>query len=357
MSYRQYTECVDISNFDPGNPITNALLLGLYITITPAAFAALLTAVGASSPWCLLIFLEIYPAATILGYCYWFLYRRLICLPAPPDHPVDNAGDHIIIGTLIDILPPDDPGRKWYDLDNDYSIDILPQCNPLGAGFDEVANSEPYGYLVKEQPVILNAGLPFRESLRADHKFPDNPQLEKKSQVLHCEFEGRGVYDMYIASRAALFLAIAALFACMIPVYGWIVALILALLSLLGLGGGFVAGNFDSGDPGDGGPNAGDLHLNDENHHGASTLLVKGHWVYDSGHRFDHAPPDGYNELHPITFCCFASPDCGGVIFLERWRLAIIDATSPATLANQKLPQNQWQIYPIIDGCQPVVIV
>ena len=150
MSYRQYTECVDISNFDPGNPITNALLLGLYITITPAAFAALLTAVGASSPWCLFIFLEIYPAATILGYCYWFLYRRLICLPAPPDHPVDNAGDHMVIGTLIDILPPDDPGRKWYDLDNDYSIDILPQCNPLGAGFDEVANSEPYGYLVKE---------------------------------------------------------------------------------------------------------------------------------------------------------------------------------------------------------------
>jgi DNA-binding NarL/FixJ family response regulator len=33
------------------------------------------------------------------------------------------------------------------------------------------------------------------------------------------------------------------------------------------------------------------------------------------------------------------------------------DATSLVTLANQRLPQNQWRIHPIIDGCQPVVIV
>ena len=149
MSYRQYTKCIDIAYFDPADPVNNALLLGLYITITPAAFTALLVAVGASSPWCLALLLEIYPIAAILGYSYWFLYRRLICLPDPPDHPADSAGDHLVIGLLIDTLTPDDPGRVWYDRDNDYSIDILPQCNPLKAGYQEVSTSEPYGYLVK----------------------------------------------------------------------------------------------------------------------------------------------------------------------------------------------------------------
>jgi hypothetical protein len=39
----------------------------------------------------------------------------------------------------------------------------------------------------------------------------------------------------------------------------------------------------------------------------------------------------------------------------ELW---IGDATEPpTTLESQSLPQNQWRIHPIIDGCEPVVIV
>jgi len=52
--------------------------------------------------------------------------------------------------------------------------------------------------------------------------------------------------------------------------------------------------------------------------------------------------------------------DCNPVvIFLlkQRWQNAVTDATSPVTLANQKLPQNQWQVHPLLDGCEPVVIV
>jgi hypothetical protein len=143
----------------------------------------------------------------------------------------------------------------------------------------------------------------------------------------------------------------------MIPGLGWIVAAILALLGLLGLGIGLGVGGFDGGDPSDTSPNIGELHRNDENHQGADTLVIRGHWVYDSGHRFDHTPPDGYNELHPITFCTKTSPECGGVIFLARWKGAIDNAQSPVTLENQKLPQNQWQVHPLLDGCQPVVIV
>ena len=39
------------------------------------------------------------------------------------------------------------------------------------------------------------------------------------------------------------------------------------------------------------------------------------------------------------------------------WLKAIGDATSATALANQKLPQNQWQVHPLLDGCQAVIIV
>jgi hypothetical protein len=357
MSYRQYTQCIDIANFNNSDPRVQAALLGLYITLTPAAFSALLVIAGAASPLCLIILAEIYLIASIVGYCYCWLYRRLICLPDIPQRPpADSAGDHMVIGTLIDILPPS-ARTSVFDVDNDYSIGILPQCSPIGAGLDEVANNPRYGYLVAKHPIITAAGLPFRPILGTDHEFPDNPVLEKKSETLHCEFEGRGVYDMYLASRVSLLVAVAALFVCMIPDIGWIVALILFVLALIGIGIGYVVGQFDNADQNDVTPNIGEFVRNDASHQGADTLVVRGHWVYDSGHNYDHTPPDGYNELHPITFCTRTSPECGGVIFLARWNAAIDNATSPFTLENQKLPQNQWQVHPLLDGCQPVVIV
>jgi hypothetical protein len=70
-----------------------------------------------------------------------------------------------------------------------------------------------------------------------DDNFPGQPELEFRSQELHCEFEGRGIFDIFLASRAPLLPVVAALLICMIP-GGWIVALILALLGIgtLGLG-------------------------------------------------------------------------------------------------------------------------
>src|SRR5262249_60076341 len=124
MSYRQYTQCVDIQYFDPRNPYVQAALLGLYVTLPVAAFAAFLAIVGVGSPWCLLLLGEVYVIAGVIGYCYWWLFRRLICIPAPPDHPADGAGDHLAIGTLIDILPPATLAQ-FPDIDNDYSIGIL----------------------------------------------------------------------------------------------------------------------------------------------------------------------------------------------------------------------------------------
>ena len=149
---------------------------------------------------------------------------------------------------------------------------------------------------------------------------------------------------MFLAAQAALFLAVAALLACFMPGLGWIVAAILAILAGLGIVAGWVIGQFDQADPNDVNPNIGQLHPC------ADTLLIKGHWVYDSFH-------SGAYELHPVTFCCITSCPPGDVILMKaRWEAAIDDATSPATLASQQLPQNQWQVHPLIDGCQPSVI-
>jgi hypothetical protein len=136
----------------------------------------------------------------------------------------------------------------------------------------------------------------------------------------------------------ALFPVVVALFACQIPGPGWIVALILALLGLLGLGIGLGLGHFDSGDPSDVNPNLGELHTNGPDHTGASVLMVMGHWVCDAGHRYDYG--DLFDELHPITMCCITSPvtDCDPtqvILLKKRWQDAVSDATSPATFESQ----------------------
>jgi hypothetical protein len=264
----------------------------------------------------------------------------------------------MVIGTLINILPAEPVG------DNDYSIGILPQGNLLGASASEVQASMPYGYLVTNQDVILNYPLLYTGHPDFDTDPNKCPVDQRQSEVLHCEFEGRGMYDIYLATHVALLVAIAAVFACFIPGAGWVTA-ILAILAGLIAGGGFALGLVDGGDPNDVDPNIGELHTNDCNHTGADTLVIKGRWVYDSGHRFPlqvpflgHSRPGAWNELHPITFCFKANCDNGDVILLrKRWQVAIEDATSPATLASQTQPQNQWQVHPLLDGCLPPIIV
>jgi hypothetical protein len=373
-NYRQYTQCCDISNFDPGDPIANAALTGLYVTLAPGAFALLLALAGAVGWACLWILAAIWLYAAVVGYCYWFLYRRLICIPSPPDHPADSSGNQTVIGLLIDIvLPRTEPSffGRLFDFDNDYSIGVLPACsapldaNPPGQNSQPFLLNNPapgpYGYLITEQPVTHNAGLNYTGQDAVDHLFKDHPELEWHSQVLHCEFEGDGIFVLFHTAQVALFAAFAALFVCLvIPELGWLAALLALLgLFLLGVAGALVV-NFGGGQPTDVNPNIGELHTNDENHTGAYTLMIMGHWVCDGGHVHDYHSLT--YELHPVTFCCKTSPvtDCDPIQILllkKKWQEAVTDATSAVTLENQKLPQNQWQIHPIVDGCQPVIIV
>jgi len=351
MTFRQYTECIERENFTHitdgmWNGIIQAALIGLNVTIgtTLAALIFVLARQVDVSPACFWFLAEVYVMAAAVGYCYWWLYGRLICISSP-DHPVDSAGDHLAIGLLINTEPPGS-GGFIDNIDNDYSVGILPCPLPLGAKRAQVVQNSPFGYLVDGDSWAVNNGLPFageQAVCPGDEKCPHGPNC---SEVLHCEFEGRGMYDIFLAAQAALFFAVAALFACLIdtPV-GMLIALILAILSLLALVAGWIVGQFDAGDPSDDNPNAGELTQCTD------VLMIKGHWVYDSLHT-------GAFELHPVTFCCKASCDSGNVILLrDRWEDAINDATSPATLVSQKQPQNQWQVHPLIDGCQPSGII
>jgi hypothetical protein len=339
MAYRQYTQCVSIDQFDRawlGNgKYTQAALLGLKVTLPVGVFTTVLAIAGvatASSWYIALLLAEVWAMASLVGFCYWFLYRRLICLPPP----AGSAADHFAVGRLINLEPPD------YNFDNDFSIGILPCPLPIGANKDQVAAGSPYGYLIEPQPGWL--GSPFGGDLPFQGETASCQGHTEKSAVLHCEFEGRGVYDLYLAAQAALFLAVAALLAFFLPIAGWIVAL-LAILAVLVLGAGYGIGQLDkphqTGD---------DLVPGGFSTKCDEILIVAGHWVYDSYH-------SGANELHPITFCTKTSCSPKDVIEIKtRWEEAINDATSPATLASQQLPQYQWQVHPLIDGCEPPVI-
>jgi hypothetical protein len=338
--FKQYTTCIDAASFNKSSVYKQATIMAVGTVAPLAAFAALV------APWCLLTLIPVFAAAWTVGYCYWFLHQRLICLPSLPNSTVSGGSDQLAIGMVIDILPP--YLNTFPDsLDTDYSFGLLVAPNNPGDPQSTVEGSTPYGFLVSEQPATHNIGMPY-----TGHPGTYKP-TGQTAETLHCEFEGAGVYDFLLASAISLALAIAAYFVCVLVPFpvGAIIAAILALLSLLGLGIGAAVGSSDNASPADENPAlGGDVHPGD-------ILVVAGSWVYDSGHQ-----PSGWNELHPIKFCSPIGHYKGewppNLTDLETfWATALGDATSTTTIELQKLPQNQWQVHPILDGCEPVVIV
>ncbi len=338
--FKQYTTCIDAVYFNKASVYAQATITAVGVTAPLAAFAIL------PAPWCLLALIPVFTAAWIVGYCYWFLHQRLICLPSPPNSTVPGGSDQLVIGMVIDTLPP--YNNTFPDsLDTDYSFGLLVAPNNPGDPQATVAASTPYGFLVSEQPATHNIGMPY-----TGHPGTYLP-TGQTAETLHCEFEGAGVYDFLLAASISLAVAIAAFMVCMlVPApLGPILAAILAILSLIGLGIGAAVGSSDNASPSDENPAlGGDLHAGD-------ILVVAGSWVYDAGHQ-----PSGWNEIHPIKFAtCIGHYDGQWPANLGDleifWATALGDATSPITIELQKQPQNQWQVHPILDGCEPVVIV
>ena len=322
MAYRQYTKCVSANNY-----IGHAAVQ----VIIGAALGAIPLLAGASVvPGILLILLF-----AILAYCRWWLYGRLICL----------GGDVCAVGYVLTIEPPSE--KSFLDrFDTDYSFNLVLAPNVEGATQAQV-EATFQGNLVAEQPDIKNHNLDWQGHSATQW------QNRPPTAVLHCEFEGGGVYDLMLAVLAAIAFAAAAAVVCAIPVIGWIACLILnaiaAAIALVGIG----VALSDTGSPNDVDPNLGELHVNDPTGRGADILVVQGGWVYDSAH-------EGWNEIHPIKHCQRIGTYSGnwveygdGTALRKRWCDAVGQATDPLTVGNQAQPQNQWVIHPVVDGCQP----
>jgi hypothetical protein len=322
MAYRQYTKCVSASGYIGGAAVQ--VLIG-------AALGALPLLAGASVvPGVLLILLF-----AILAYCRWWLYGRLICL----------GPDVCAVGYVLTVEPPSE--KSFLDkFDTDYSFNLVLAPNQLGTTQAQ-AEAGPQGNLVAEQPDIKGHSLPWAGHSAAQwQNYPD-------TAVLHCEFEGGGVYDLMLAVLAAIAFAAAAAVVCAIPVIGWVACLILnlvaAAITLVGIG----VALSDTASPNDVDPNLGDLHVNDPTGRGADILVVQGAWVYDSAH-------EGWNEIHPIKHCQRIGTYEGGwfdvgdaTALRNEWCDAVGQASDPLTVANQARPENTWTIHPLIDGCQP----
>jgi hypothetical protein len=349
MTFQQFTSCIDAQYFNKTSEKVQA-------TVAATAVCAPLAVIPAFvSPWCLLCLIPIFAAAWLLAYCQWFLHGRLICLPDPTKPDSTGGSDQMAIGMVIDIFAPKD-NTGLTKVDTDYSFGLLPAENQPGRTSEtdrhDVETSVPYGFLVKGQNATNDIGLPFTGNLGG----PD-PNTGLTGWTLHCEFEGPGVRDLMLAAAIALQFGLAALFVCLL-VPGWIGALIAFLLALLSLLGDFIGYEVainDEASPAVENLPGSELHSGD-------LLVVMGAWVYDSGHNHDPTP-GGFNEIHPIKFCSYIGKWDGkdwpaNIQDLEaQWATALGQATSTATLESQKQPQNQWQVHPIIDGCQPSGII
>jgi hypothetical protein len=354
MNYRQYTKCASISAFVGFQWVQYVMLGGV------AVIAGYLSYIlgAAFVPGLLITILS-----AIITYCLWWLYDRLICL----------GGDVCAVGFVLSVETPDE--KTGFDIyDTDYSVNLVIPPTLIGASKTEVEDSTPLGILVKETSDVAGysfAGytLPFSANLitKFPSGIPDPTQSELVTSCLHAEFEGGGVYDLLQSCQAALAFAIAAAVVCSIPVFGWIACVILSVVAAVITIAGFFNAVNDKGNPTDVNPNLTSIHAAESpDGYGADILVLKGTWVYDSAHT-------GWNEIHPIKQCQKIGTMIGQgwaeiqisdnpvVVqqitdipgWISGWCKLLDTPNDPATVANQQLPQNQWTVHPLVDGCDP----
>lgn len=182
------------------------------------------------------------------------------------------------------------------------------------------------------------------------------------SAVLHAEFEGAGVWILFLASSGALILVVAAIAVCMIPVWGWVASWIIELLAFLLIVFGHFAGLSDAAAPTDVSPELAGLHpANGDGFGSAHVLYVDGTWVFDGGHQDTH---EGWNEIHPIKNAIIVGTWTGDwrnavdtrynslVDHCEALHGALGTAQGSLTVKAQEQPENQWVWHPLIDGCE-----
>ena len=316
---KEYTKCCKPSDYSGwGGGVAIATIVGLAIALVTGAWVVL-------APTAM---------ADLVLFCEWWLYKRLVCLD----------GEKCVIGMLLTTEPVDKKGG-FERFDTDFSINLVLAPHTIYTDRHTVETDGISGGLIAEQPATHDIGLGFvGYTSKQWANYPDTP-------VLHCEFEGGGIYDLYQAAKIVLGLTTVGAVVCSIPVIGWVAcAVIMAVAAIVAVVGVIVALN-DKGSPSDANAELTELHTNDPTGIGADILLVRGRWVYDSLH-------DGWNELHPVLYAQKIGTWGGSWGFDARaatdaWCDAVGEAVSPLTKGEQEKPENQWTIHPDVDGCEP----
>ena len=327
-AYNQYTTCTPSSSWQS---------MAAYIALSVLPVTGIGWLLLAPAGWCIAFYLYLMLAASVVAACDWWLNVRLVCL----------GGDRSAVGMIVSVEPSRGKTQFIGELDTDYSINLLVYpCLP-GVSQADAEASVPYGVLVAETQGVKDEVKFFRGEFAPQA----GTATEPKSAVLHAEFEGAGMRDFRIGALVALGFAVAAYVACAAipPPWGLIVAGILALLAFLAGLIGYLVGDNDYTDPGDGVIPA-EVHQNDPTTGlGADLVYVSGAWVFDSFH-------EGWNELHPIKVCTPIGTWTG------TWPTDILDvakrlddafgqAKDPLTVGHQQEQRWKWTVHPYIDGC------
>jgi len=329
----QCKQCTDTSQFIPLSVAPGAVvtILGLIVALFGGG------AVGAA-----IALIGMY--AVLDEVCRWLRGGKLICIQR----------DQCAIGLVYGLEPVGFEKPFPEDIDNDYSVNIV-LAPHLPSEVETTMQQGPQGRFITRQAASDSHGLGW-------DGYKGGEFQNRKSWVLHCEFEGNRPCTFCDAAKAAVVIATIAAVICAIPIIGWIACAIAAAVAAVALVILLLAGWFgaDDGDPSHQAVNPGDGDLNTPNEagHGGDYVVITGDWVYDAGH-------DGWNEIHPSR----TVQKIHGAPYWQRgsseealknfelvlndWCERVGEATSPLTQSQQQRPEHQWTLHPAIDGCQP----
>jgi hypothetical protein len=350
----QYFKCVSKDNF---KGLTSVIALG--ILSGGLVIVDILAAVigGAAIPGLGVVAGVVFIVA-IFELCAFLHGGKLICLE-------DNS---CTIGRIMELIPVGADKSGFEKIDDDFTLNILPSPHSPVEELPEIIASDPndpnhQGRFLVTQPSSLGLGF-----AGVSVKFSNIPH---DTEVFHVEVKGCRVHDVCGVLKVLSFGAPVVGFICSIPLIGWVLCAIAALiwLAITAATAGIAWAAAHVGDINDVyDPAAGELTAADpDTGVGGDVILVQGDWVYDAGH-------SGWNEIQPIRHVQkltgvvdprFQAMGKADAALVEAFRKEVLDvwcshvgeASNPLVIAAQQDPENSWRIHPEIDGCdnEPVI--
>lgn len=348
----QFFKCVSPSNF---KPLTSVIALGIISGALIIADILIAIVSGAAVPG-LGIVAGVLLIAAVFELCAFLSGGKLVCL----------GDDSCTIGRIMKLIPVGSDKSGFEKMDDDFTIDTLPSPHSPVELLSDITMTDPnQGPFLVEQGATNGLGLPFAGvSVKFDN-------IDHDTDVFHVEVKGCRVHDVCIVWKALSFGAPIVGAICSIPLIGWVICAIAALiwLAITAIATAAAWAGAHAGDINDVyDPAAGELTGADpKTGEGGDVILVRGDWVYDAGH-------SGWNEIQPTRFVqkltgvvdakyqAMAKADDTLVAefkkeVLDPWCFHVGVASDPLTIAAQKDPANGWHIHPSVDGCQTPPVI